>query len=738
MMKNNTKKQWDSISLEVGDPKKWENQFKPQFGPNNEQIKYVDVLIDIVKEKNEENAELVKKIEVKNEEFKAAQENIKEKDKIIFDNLDQLQTKDYELNTLRVDYLQKEEEINDLETENQKNQAKLEQLRKLNKDKANKLNYKGFTSAAGPSKALTHEEPLPKKAKIMENGREYCMEFVMLCVQLSWLGIKDLKIPQAISIITSYFNIDVERLPDHSTVSWWCSEQVVFIDAQINEFFDNADNLTVYSDETTLSGDKLQSYIISKIINGVRTFMVVGIEQVPDKSAARSLKAFIACMKRTVDVFRNLSEDVIEEILTERLGKIVNVVGDRASTQKKWNRDLGAATGKELNEIFCQHHILSSSWDVFIDTCLQFEKVIFNNANLKSSKIKAAAEAISTNLGERSGSHQKAKEWKTWAEEHGLEHAQFPSKLGSRWNIGFSIMAVLLHHRENLLKFLQETNYKAESCFSSLIEVLKTPAYINMVRIGAAIDQVINGPWWAEIETHKHISEIHTVNAQIIEYLEKIVDMVPVFYQKFVDYLKKQFQHLTENSKINDPAFENELASAAASNKVCEQTFAIATYYRKQSASTSNVRLGYTVSAAKNNTASWYNNKTPKERKSMNVAAREARKRVRKQLKEQKKALKKELVEAQKKKQAQQVKKKTPPEATDESLDRHIGANFKQIWEDEEDEECVCSGYVKQKIDEGYILYYPASTDEDEDDVETYVSSAEFDTLIATGKIIFD
>uniref|UniRef100_A0A914QVE6 Uncharacterized protein n=1 Tax=Panagrolaimus davidi TaxID=227884 RepID=A0A914QVE6_9BILA len=576
LSRRNERSTWDNVFIEVGDPEKWEKQLNPEFGPNIETNKHLELLIQAHKEGQKKEAE-------KDKEHETLLLELEKSTKMNEDFLSEIQMH----RDLESELLEKIEELHCRECKKDKEHAKivkrLEKLTKLNKDKANKLNYRGFTSAAGPSRKQKSEEPPSKKAKVMENGREYSMEFVMLCIQLAWMGIKDLKIPSVLQLITQYFDVAVERFPDQSTVTRWCNEYSIFVDQQIKEFWDNAENLTLHSDETTLSGDKLQAYIICKIVNGIRTYMVVGIEQVPDKSAARSLTAFLACMRRSVDVFCDMEDDVIEEILTERLGKIVNTVGDRASTQKLFDRKLGERTGNQLNEIFCQHHILASSWDVFLNTCLLFEKTIFNNPNLKASKIKAASEAISTFFGERSGSNQKAKEWKTFAEKEGLDHADFPSKLGSPWNIGFSILAVLYYHHKSLLKFLKQTNYKTEGCFAALMEVLESPAFMNMVRIGAAIDQVVNGPWWTEIESDKHISEISIINNDIIKYLETVaenpqlidtelplltprserqtilrnhalsqfnsatLDMVPVFYQKIAEYLKKQFQHLSNN-----------------------------------------------------------------------------------------------------------------------------------------------------------------------------------------------
>jgi hypothetical protein len=365
--------------------------------------------------------------------------------------------------------------------------------------------------------------------------------------------------------------------------------------------------------------------------------------------------------------------------------------------------------------------------------------------------IKTAIETISTYFGERSNSfYQMAKEWKVYAEENGYEHAKFPSKLGSRWNIGFAICSVLYYHRQNLLKFLKKTNYCVESHFAALMKVLENPALMNMVKIGAAIDQVVNGPWWNELDSDKHISDINISNAEFVKYFEKVAEdpklfdteiplltprtdkqilyrnaalsnvspsclaMIPNFYKNIANYLKKEFLPLSYNPKINDAEYKDELASAAASNKVCEQTFSTASSLRQQSSSTSNIRLGYTTCAIKNGTGGWYNSFSPKQQEDLLAKAREARRRSRRDIRERKDA-----------------------GENNNTLDNLIGKNFNQKWENEEGE-YICIGYVKRKDEDGFVLCYPPDEDEAEEEIEINISFEELNNNILTKKIIFD
>uniref|UniRef100_A0AC34G6N0 Transposase n=1 Tax=Panagrolaimus sp. ES5 TaxID=591445 RepID=A0AC34G6N0_9BILA len=540
--------------------------------------------------------------------------------------------------------------------------------------------------------------------------------------QLSWLGIFDTKIVEAIRLITTFFKVEISRIPDRTTIGRWCNEFSLLVDVQLDKFFKNASNLTLHSDETTLSSNKLQAYVFCKIENGIRKYFVAGIEHVPDKSALRSLKSLIACLKRTIKPLENLDDDTVLQLLTERLGKIKNVVSDRASTQKKFNFELWKKIeslipgSPKLNQIFCHHHIMASLWDVFIKSCLNEERVKFDSPSLKFSTLHTAIQFISSTYGGRSNAPAKAKEWNAWCAKKGYKYATFPSKLGSRWNVGFAICASSLYNRKRLLEFLKDTGYINEPSHAALVTVLECPAFIALLKMGAWIDQVINGPWWLEqvaedpalFENDEIFPMVTVRSPKQVEFRKAVLEdrsvpfleLIPQFCQDLVVYLKKQLNSILDDAAINDEENREILASASVSNKVAEQVFGMATDQRHLSSSKSIGRIAANVAGRKNQTIEFIQNLSPLEFEDLRVKFKAAKSRHRQQKLEEKKLLKEEIAQHHKNIHEKQKKKKKKVE-TQVNYDKFVGQSFTEKWENHEYE-----GIIAKKEGDGYEVYY--------------------------------
>uniref|UniRef100_A0A914YZY7 Uncharacterized protein n=1 Tax=Panagrolaimus superbus TaxID=310955 RepID=A0A914YZY7_9BILA len=351
---------------------------------------------------------------------------LQQNDEKLVEMMECLKIKDAKIQHLQDENLAKNEKINQLITSTVSLQKKIEKIGDLNHKKSKMLNSKGVSAKSTTKKRVKEvQAPIEKKKpkyEVMVNAKEYSFGFMILCVQLSWLGIFDTKIVEALRLIATFFDIEMSRIPDRRTIGRWCNE------------FD------------------------------------------------------------------------------------------------LWNKIKSLIPGTpKLNEIFCHHHIMASSWDVFVKYCLSEEREKFDCPTLKFSTFQAAIQFVSSTYGERSNAPAKSKEWNEWATKKGYKYTQFPSKLGARWNVGFAICATLLFNRKRLLEFLKETNYIIDKSHVALVTVIECPAFVVLLKIGAWMDQIINGPWWSEMDSDKHIIEQNINSAKIIHYLQNVAEDPKLF-----------------------------------------------------------------------------------------------------------------------------------------------------------------------------------------------------------------
>ena len=221
-----------------------------------------------------------------------------------------------------------------------------------------------------------------------KEGQSYSDAAHLCMTKLQSHGVAQASVGKVMAaVVCSLIGKQLSHMPSRRTVARNLDTGLALCHSQLADQLKSTDSgRTLYTDETTKSKTKMQSFVVS---GAGESALVLGIREMVDKSALNQ----ISC-------FRELLEDVAkcgsEPGLVEKIiASIANMMSDRANTQVKfndlfetWRSDclfkvyenwpqLSAGQREQLarvNASFCSLHLLANYSDVCNQSLIELEK----------------------------------------------------------------------------------------------------------------------------------------------------------------------------------------------------------------------------------------------------------------------------------------------------------------------------------------------------------------------------
>uniref|UniRef100_A0A914YV23 Uncharacterized protein n=1 Tax=Panagrolaimus superbus TaxID=310955 RepID=A0A914YV23_9BILA len=517
-------------------------------------------------------------------------------------------------------------------------------------------------------------------------------------------GIPQDKVGTALLTIAKLFNVEVDSIPSARTVgrSYFAVSSICA--KQIAELLEYGENLTVLSDETSKFFQKFQAFVAAghNKLTGEEFLIYLGVFEVPDKSALRSLEELETVVKGIANTV-GIDPDLFWK---KFVISVKNLGSDRAATQLCFNRILAElrklfleesqefndmseedkAKFIRINSIFCILHIIQNLTKVVLKILLEHEKKETNNPSLKKSSIEWLIVEIARYFGARSAAkHRSARDWKILAEELQWEFANFSSFHGHRFNIIFVIASQILFNREKLIEFIEKYASDLEDTFK-LATALKNPLLIMHLQILATIDSLITGAFWRLAENNDNFLKSKNYVEELLVFLNRVKEEPMLFFacEAPLDHFEdgkpqskesKAFRQMLEDSEpipgSSEVVFslavavhsyfieqfdfqlsdefktisEDEFKGAPSTNRVCEAAFGFLDYLFKRAPNMSTSIRSITIVARKNNVFKYLSSLSKDKYDLVVKEASEARSELAKKSQEKAKQLKAELVE---------------------------------------------------------------------------------------------
>ena len=141
-------------------------------------------------------------------------------------------------------------------------------------------------------------------------------------------GVASANVGKVIQVVWKLCGRIPNQVPARQTVDNINRQRLAVAHKQLQETFSDAENVTLYTDETSRKGHK---YTVYATTTGTAT-AVLGVQELVSKSAQDTLQGLIDVVNRTAAVCSQ------EELSAEIVASLKNTMSDRASTEKLFNK----------------------------------------------------------------------------------------------------------------------------------------------------------------------------------------------------------------------------------------------------------------------------------------------------------------------------------------------------------------------------------------------------------------
>lgn len=346
---------------------------------------------------------------------------------------------------------------------------------------------------------------------------------------------------KVISIVASNLfnvNLSVEDLPCLQTAINIADEGHVIAKVQAAEQILASENVTLHTDGTSRSGNKIVGQQIT-LDNG--TTLNLGLKTVATEDSETLLEITISILQELSDVYADEETNKIkEEVFNALLSKITSCMSDRAAVMKLFGTKLSTFVNSTLGQDITMHFLkcnahfllgLSKSCESSLkiieeelikqldrklgrDTLLKF-KHFRNNEPATSRVIRLASSLMGPRGDEKNGCRA---EWLSFLENKSL----LTSYRSNRFNCFFVSAAAVIHHLQEMKTFLHSgllghSNLKIDS----LAEDIKDSNLLALVCAVALLYIALTGPFWKLLESEKKYYELFVYIQRMESCMEK-------------------------------------------------------------------------------------------------------------------------------------------------------------------------------------------------------------------------
>ena len=360
--------------------------------------------------------------------------------------------------------------------------------------------------------SLTSDQP---KTFVTLEGNSYTSQTAIILMGLKQLGVSDRSVAGVFRLFEWLLGISFSHVPCARTVGNYHVASLPIAHSQLESILEQCITedvpLCLQTDETTKGAAKLQCQAVSFAVGGLRSFLVLGLGQVSDKSASKS---FDMLLGKVGQIGTGKGSAFIDEFMMA----VKCTQSDSASTQTKFNSlirkyrdeimpsmiadwdklsDGERENHREFHTFFCQLHVIANFTKVALDALAAHERDVSGKA-CDSPTVFSLIKEIARFLSPASaGLHPQHSQWVAWTKQHNVSGG-IPSFRGHRFNILFVIAKRIFLLRASLQAFLNECTGRD---FQLMKSQLADPLIVSHLRVLAILDERVTAPLWRLADT---------------------------------------------------------------------------------------------------------------------------------------------------------------------------------------------------------------------------------------------
>ena len=318
-----------------------------------------------------------------------------------------------------------------------------------------------------------------------------------------------------------------EDLPCLQTAVNIADEGHVLSKVQAAEQMLKADNLTLHTDGTSRGGKKIMGY---QITLDNRTTLSLGFSTVAAEDAATVLDVTVDLLRETTDLYCEEKEEDKDHMFRTLLSKLTSVMTDRAAVMKSFDDKLLSFLQSELGQsmtlhfLHCNAHFLlgmSRSCDIALgmkekeltetgtnlgrDKFPKFQR--FRKQETATARVIRLTSAITGPRGDEKNGCRA--EWLAFCDQAGVTSCM-TSYRSNRFNCYFETAAAIIHHLDNLQRFLTNgylghSNMKIESVAADLGD----ERLLALVCAVAVLFLRVTGPFFQLVQSSVKYTDFH-------------------------------------------------------------------------------------------------------------------------------------------------------------------------------------------------------------------------------------
>ena len=318
---------------------------------------------------------------------------------------------------------------------------------------------------------------------------------------------------------------------------------------QINEaeVIQNADQCTLYSDETRKNGRSFGSFLIT---NENKEPVLLGLRQMSSKASKTeldTLKSILDDVNQRCESLTHSNSDMDKRV--EILRKINSTMSDRAATEISFKELLNTYRSDLMKDhvdhfdsmspeeqylitrmfnFFCGLHLLVNIAELLDSIFKQWESSQLGSESTESGilrTVRNVSKAFAPGADNKNGA---SLEFTTYVKRKGVHNLQIKSFLGNRFNIVFHNGGVIYCLRDYIVSFLKDVKSEGKTStlnwlLGSILADLNVNEYVVGLRALGVVNKFITAPLWKLLECKTtHILDMNEYYGDLVQYLEAV------------------------------------------------------------------------------------------------------------------------------------------------------------------------------------------------------------------------